>query len=734
MNHPPGKDMPAERHTSPYLMLPSPTMASVSTGSSSTSPPGISIDQDIDSIARINSQNQCDTAPKDLDLGTEQSHVGQKILSSCLAPSPPLSTWGERPDLPHLPAGHRVDKEHTQGYWKKDGSSSFLVVLRIQAFKTHDHMIKAETASFPARKLREREVDGKARRTSSCKKKKALGGNQKPIISKSEAARILMKIRREAQMVLGEQTIEEREVAEILTNLSQTVSLQGRMSEESSSSGVFLPKTTRWGENRGKKEEVDLTPHRDFSHSTPAPRNVAAETLLEQDQEIPALSKTDTLSKAGDPSDRSIVTRSQARSQGNLPDNEEYAMERKLGYPVPTAPISKEYNPPAHIPESRKRPLSPTEDPLPPYMKKPSASGSKKATFYHGPPSYLTDPNRTDPYANPANIAQAPDGSFELVAPNIHHRPAPHKKLQRPRISSRRFRAFHSMSSSSEVTMPPGHMSNILGRPHWTSTSEGSRNVTIPPHYMLMKPQPFHNTQNDFGNAALPRTPTSDPETLLARPLTPEESHPVPGHDRSNLYEDQSCAYHKTENQSPRKRPYKRRKKRPNEDQQQKRSKLEQFRLDKEARRIRDEQEHFGGLVNFKGRQRGWNGQRKSDHQWPVEKRAPDAEQKNAKTSFSMPQSFEDNRNPKKPASSSTISTNQLRADYDGVRTREAVYAMTIEDASRVAERKAKEYSASVTWDYDYVSRGGLRTMSPKKVETSEGDEGDDICGPNNQS
>ena len=69
-------------------------------------------------------------------------------------------------------------------------------------------------------------------------------------------------------------------------------------------------------------------------------------------------------------------------------------------------------------------------------------------------------------------------------------------------------------------------------------------------------------------------------------------------------------------------------------------------------------------------------------------------------------------RIPKIPSSVPTpprVTHEQLQQDINDFRTRKEIDMIALEEAVQVAEENQRAYSATITWDYDYIASGGLR-------------------------
>lgn len=153
----------------------------------------------------------------------------------------------------------------------------------------------------------------------------------------------------------------------------------------------------------------------------------------------------------------------------------------------------------------------------------------------------------------------------------------------------------------------------------------------------------------------------------------------------------------------------------------------------KEKRRIRDEEEQYQGLKNFKGNQRGWNGLReplrqaniaanpdligvkvaKVQEHAKVQEKPTKAQQKSKGQPLPMSQGFSDN-------DIGRVTAEQLRDDIRNFRSREEINLMALEDQAATLQREAHEYSMRTVWDYDSIARGSLRNgASPKAKRVS---------------
>ncbi|KAH7370891.1 hypothetical protein BKA65DRAFT_25830 [Rhexocercosporidium sp. MPI-PUGE-AT-0058] len=131
----------------------------------------------------------------------------------------------------------------------------------------------------------------------------------------------------------------------------------------------------------------------------------------------------------------------------------------------------------------------------------------------------------------------------------------------------------------------------------------------------------------------------------------------------------------------------------------------------KEKRRLRDEEEHYQGLKNFNGSQRGWDGDRKSLRQEPFLQESEGTETTPLKRKKGRPRKIvveTPSPVPKHPH----VTSGQLREDMENFRTRMALDVIAIEDAAAESARKQRAYSATIKWDYDWISQGGLRNHS----------------------
>lgn len=140
----------------------------------------------------------------------------------------------------------------------------------------------------------------------------------------------------------------------------------------------------------------------------------------------------------------------------------------------------------------------------------------------------------------------------------------------------------------------------------------------------------------------------------------------------------------------------------------------EDFRRRKEQRRRRDQEEHFLGLKKFNGSQRGWDGQRETEKQGYVEdtgipETEPTLTPVKRKRGRPRKATTQDSSPIPKPPS---VTAEQLRQDIDNFRTGRALDVIAIEEAAIEAERKQREYSATIKWDWDTIASGGLRDDS----------------------
>ncbi|KAH6717587.1 hypothetical protein BKA61DRAFT_571675 [Leptodontidium sp. MPI-SDFR-AT-0119] len=141
----------------------------------------------------------------------------------------------------------------------------------------------------------------------------------------------------------------------------------------------------------------------------------------------------------------------------------------------------------------------------------------------------------------------------------------------------------------------------------------------------------------------------------------------------------------------------------------------DEFLQRKEERRLRDEEEHYQGLKNFNGSQRGWDGERESLRQ---ESYLPESEEtkvtrmkkKRGRLRKIVVQT------PSLVLEPPHVTSKQLREDMDNFRTRMALDVIAIEDAAAESARKQRQYSATIKWDYDWISQGGLRNDSSNKA------------------
>ncbi|CZT10527.1 uncharacterized protein RCO7_07509 [Rhynchosporium graminicola] len=135
--------------------------------------------------------------------------------------------------------------------------------------------------------------------------------------------------------------------------------------------------------------------------------------------------------------------------------------------------------------------------------------------------------------------------------------------------------------------------------------------------------------------------------------------------------------------------------------------------------RLRDEKEHFQGLSNFEESQRGLDGTRESHtQQIPDQEKIrldPETGKKkrgrprkigsvDASPASKVPQSIA-TPIPKGPA----VTERQLADDLDSFRSRMEMDLIALEEAAAQAAKEQKAYSSTIAWDYDFISRGGLR-------------------------